>query len=162
MRTPINLLATLAIIAGIASVARTAGGDKPPRAIVVVVAKGSPVRSLSRAELRRCFTGDALVVEDVRLIPFNFPPGTPERIAFDQVVLGMSAEEVGRFWVDRKIRGESQAPRSLPTALHVTKVVAKFPGAISYVPIDQLTDDVVAVAIDGVLPSSPAYPIRLR
>ena len=129
---------------------------------MVVVAKGSKVTTVSRSELKRLFSGDTLVVNGDRLAPFNYPAGTPERIAFDRVILGMSPEEVGRFWVDRKIRGESQAPRSLPSALHVTKIVAKFPSAISYVPADQITADLVPVAIDGVLPSMAGYPIKVK
>jgi hypothetical protein len=136
--------------------------EKPPRALVVVVAKGSKIKSLTRAELRRCFSGDSLVVDDERLVPFNYAPGTPERLAFDEVVLGMSGEQVGRFWVDRKIRGDSPAPRALPSVVYVTKLVARFPNAISYVPADQLTPDLAVVAIDGVLPTSSQYPIVIR
>jgi hypothetical protein len=157
MRISLRLILTLAVLAVVVSAPRQATGDKPSHALVVVVARDSKVRSLSRAELRRCFTGSTVVVANVRVIPFNFPAGTPERVAFDHAVLGMSPEQVGRYWVDRKIRGESGAPRSLPSPLHVTKVVAKFAGAISYLPADQLTDDVVAVAIDGLAP----YPIRM-
>lgn len=162
MRAPSSMFATLAALTALAGAPRTATGERPTRALVVVVAKGSKVKSLTRAELRRCFSAEAVVIADARLIPFNYPPGTPERIAFDRAVLGMSEEEAGRFWVDRKIRGDSPAPRSLPSVLHVTKVVAKFPNAISYVPSDQLTADLVPVAIDGVLPSASSYPIRLR
>jgi hypothetical protein len=60
-------------------------------------------------------------------------------------LLGMSPDEVGRYWIDRKVRGQSAAPRSLPSAAHVAKVAAKFPGAIGYLPADQLTSDIQAV-----------------
>ena len=153
---------SLVLLAMAAIAARPAAADPRPRSLVVVVAKGSKVTNLSRADLKRAFSGDTIVVNGERLVPFNYPAGTPERIAFDRVILGMSAEQVGRFWVDRKIRGESQAPRSLPSALHVTKIVAKFPSAISYVPADQVTADVVAVAIDGVLPTAAGYPIKVK
>lgn len=130
------------------------------RALVVVVAKASKVKSLSKAELRRCFSGDAVVVNDVRLIPFNFAPGLPERLAFDRGVLGLSPEEVGRYWVDRKIRGERQAPRALPGAPTILRIVVHFPGAIGYVPADQVTDDVAVVQIEGLALTAVDAPLR--
>src|SRR4051794_7387847 len=84
--------------------------------LVVVVAKGSPVTSVSRSDLKRAFTGESVSVAGKTLVPFNANPGTPERTGFDKAVLGMSPDEVGRYWVDRKVRGQSAAPRSLPSA----------------------------------------------
>jgi hypothetical protein len=139
----------LALCALIGLTAAPATGA-PKRGLVVVVAKGSKVRSLTRAELKRCFTGEPVVIEGQRLHPFNFPPSSAERIAFDRAVLGMSPDEAGRFWVDRKIRGQSEPPRSLPSIAHVTKIVTKFAGAIGYLPADQVSADVMVIDIEGV------------
>ena len=129
--------------------------------LVVVVAKGSPIKSLSKAELKRAFLGESVSSKDTALVPFNSQPGSPVRAGFDQAILGMSPAEVGRYWVDRKVRGQSGAPRSLPSMAHVLKVVAKFPGAISYVPADQLTAAVQPVAIEGVAYTDPKYSIKV-
>lgn len=127
--------------------------------LVVVVAKGSSVTNVSRSDLKRCFTGETVSAGDRPLVPFNAAPNTPERSGFDKAVLGMSPDEVGRFWVDRKVRGQSAAPRSLPSSAHIAKVAAKFPGAIGYLPADQMTSDIQAVAIDGVPYTDPRYDI---
>lgn len=127
--------------------------------LVVVVAKGSGVTSISRADLKRCFLGEATTAAGKPLVPFNAAPSTPERAGFDRAVLGMSPDEVGRFWVDRKVRGQSAPPRSLP-ATHIVKVVAKFPNAIGYVPADQVTADLQPVAVDGIAPTDARYPIK--
>lgn len=129
--------------------------------LVVVVAKGSAVKSLSKSELKRIFLGATITSNDVTLVPFNSAPGSSPRVTFDQAILGMSAAEVGRYWVDRKVRGQSGAPRSLPSMAHVLKVVAKFPGAISYVPADQLNAGLQAVAIDGVAYTDAKYPLKV-
>jgi len=150
----IVVLVTVLLASGVA--------EGEPRPLVVVVAKGSTVKNLTRTELKRCFTSSPVVIDGERLVPFNYPPGTAERVAFDRLILGMSPEEVGRFWVDRKIRGESAAPRALPSVLHVVKIVAKFPAAVSYIPADQVTADLVIVAIDGVLPGAAGYLLRPR
>lgn len=127
--------------------------------LVVVVAKGSSVTNVSRGDLKRCFTGDSVSVGDKTLVPFNAAPNTPERAGFDKAVLGMSPDEVGRFWVDRKVRGQGAAPRSLPSPAHVAKVAAKFPGAIGYLTADQLTSDIQAVSVDGVPYTDAKYNI---
>jgi hypothetical protein len=94
------------------------------------------------------------------LVPFNSEPGTPARAAFDAAILGMTPAQVGRFWVDRKVRGQAPPPRTLPSLAHVVKVVAKFPNAISYVPADKLTPELQAVAIDGVAHTDARYALR--
>jgi hypothetical protein len=142
----------LALVRGTAR----AEGEK----LVVVVAKGSPVTSLSKSELKRCFLGEPLSAGGKTLVPFNSEPTKPVRAGFDSGVLGMSPSEVGRFWVDRKVRGQSAAPRSLPSIAHVVKVVAKFPNAISYVPASQLTPELQPVAIDGIAYTDARYSVR--
>jgi hypothetical protein len=138
----------LVLAIALATLGRPAGAD-PRRALVVVVAKDSKITGLSHAALRRCFKGETVEVDDLRLAPFNFAPGSSERIDFDRAVLGMSPEEVGRFWVDRKIRGQSPPPRALPSATYMAKIVARFPGAIGYLPADQVTAELKVIAIDG-------------
>jgi hypothetical protein len=158
MKTPIAyVLIAVALVLGFERPA-AADGKK----LVVVVAKGSQVTNISRADLRRCFTGEKVSPNGTTLIPFNASPNTPERVGFDQAVLGMSPDEVGRFWIDRKVRGESSAPRSLPTSAHVAKVAAKFPNAIGYLPEDALTSDIQAVAVDGVAYTDAHYNIVTR
>jgi hypothetical protein len=127
--------------------------------LVIVVAKGSSVTNISRGDLKRCFLGESVSAGGKTLVPFNATAGTPDRSGFDKAVLGMSPDEVGRFWVDRTVRGQSAAPRSLPSAAHIAKVAAKFPGAIGYLPADQMTSDIQAVAVDGVAYTDAAYNI---
>jgi hypothetical protein len=127
--------------------------------LVVVVAKGSTVTSISKSDLKHCFMGEATSTDGKPLVPFNAEPKTPERAGFDRGVLGMSPDEVGRYWVDRKVRGQASAPRSLPSVMHVQKVVAKFPNAISYLPVDQITADVQPVKIDGMAFTDAGYSL---
>lgn len=127
--------------------------------LVVVVAKGSSLTNISRADLKRCYLGDSVSGGGKTLVPFNAATNTPERTGFDKAVLGMSPDEVGRFWVDRKVRGQSAAPRALPSPAHMAKVAAKFPGAIGYLTEDQLTADIQAVQVDGVPYTDARYNI---
>jgi hypothetical protein len=147
------------LVIGLSLVVLGGAAHADDKKLVVVVAKGSSVTNISRGDLKRCFMSEPVSAGDKTLVPFNASPNSPDRIGFDKAVLGMSPDEVGRFWVDRKVRGQSAAPRSLPSAAHVAKVAAKFPGAIGYLPADQLTSDVQAVAVDGVAYTDAKYNI---
>lgn len=129
--------------------------------LVVVVAKGSELTNISRSDLKNCFLGSHVISGDKPLVPFNAAASSPERTAFDRAILGMTPDETGRFWVDRTVRGQSAAPRSLPSATHLAKVAAKFPNAIAYVPSDRLTPDVQAVKVDGLAYTDNRYPITV-
>ncbi len=129
-------------------------------ALAVVVARGSDVPNLSLPELRRIFTSQP--VSDGsgrRFVPFNFPPHSPERVGFDRILLGFSAEEVSQFWVDRKIRGQPGPPRSPDSVALLLKLVQRLPGAIAYVRVAQLPKGVQVVRVNGKLPSDPGYPL---
>jgi len=156
MNKPSILSFILSIIA-VTLLGRTALADG--KKLLVVVAKGSPVTNITRSDLKRAFTGDSVSAGGKPLVPFNASPGTPERTGFDKAVLGMSPDEVGRFWVDRKVRGQSAAPRSLPSAAHIAKVAAKFPDAIGYLAEDRMTPDIQAVSVDGVAYTDAKYDI---
>ena len=147
----------LSVVVGIALLGGSALADG--KKLVVVVAKGSSVTNISRSDLKHAFMGDSVEAGGKPLVPFNAQPNTPERTGFDKAVLGMSPDEVGRFWVDRKVRGQSAAPRSLPSPAHVAKVAAKFPGAIGYLTEDQMTPDIQAVSVDGVAYTDGKYNI---
>jgi hypothetical protein len=157
MKMPIASIGIALCIAALGGAAYADG-----KKLVVVVARGSSLTSISRGDLKRCFTGEPVSGGGKTLIPFNASINTPDRAGFDKAVLDMSPDEVGRFWVDRKIRGQSGAPRSLPSPAHIAKVAAKFPGAIGYLPADQLTSDIQAVAVDGVAYTDARYDIVSR
>jgi opacity protein-like surface antigen len=149
----------IALLSLLALAFATSAASAEHKKLVVVVVKGSGITNISKSDLKRCFLGDPVSGGGKTLVPFNAEARTAERSGFDQAVLGMSPDETGRFWVDRKVRGQSGAPRSLPTVLHVAKVVAKFPGAIGYVPADALTPDLQPVSIDGVAYTATSYSL---
>jgi hypothetical protein len=128
--------------------------------LAVVVAKTSSVQDISLSELRRVFTNEGDSDNSgQRYVPFNHPPHTTDRVAFDQIVLGMSADEVSQFWIDRKIRGLPGPPRSVDSLSLLLRLIGRFPGAISYARPAQLTAEVRAVRVNGKLPSDPDYPL---
>lgn len=132
-----------------------------PGPLVVIVGARSPLQEISLARLRAVFLGDA--VDDPsgrKLVPINQPGRTPDRVAFDQIVLRMTPDQVTSHWVDRRIRGQGSPPRSVDSVVTLQKLVAAFPGAIAYVRAEQLAAGVRAVRIDGRGHLDPDYPLK--
>lgn len=131
--------------------------------LAVVVAKASPVQDLSVTELKRIFTneGDS-DGSGQRYIPFNHPAHTTDRVGFDHVVLGMSADDVSQFWIERRIRGLPGPPRSVDSLSLLLRLIARLPGGIGYARPGQLTAEVRAVRVNGKLPNDPDYPLTFN
>jgi hypothetical protein len=129
--------------------------------LAVVVAPNSTLTQISLADLRRVFTSERIMDPDGNpLVPLNHPPKTPDRVGFDRTVLKMSAENVGRFWIDRRIRGAAGPPRTVDNVTMLRRFVAKVAGAIAYVRPAQLSTEVRAIRVEGKLPDEPGYPLR--
>jgi ABC-type phosphate transport system substrate-binding protein len=128
--------------------------------LAVIVSKDSPLSELSSAQLTRMYLGDLVDSGGRKLIPLNRAISTEERAIFDRLVLGKSPDEMARYWIDRKIRGQSGAPKAVEPVDVYERVVAKLDGAIGYVRASDVRGDVKVVRIDGKGPGDQGYPIR--
>lgn len=163
-RRVVSLLALVGLVlAALVSLAPRpvrAGNDV---ALAIIVSPTSKLSNVSMADLRRVFESERLTDPDgTKLIALNHPPKTVDRVGFDQVVLGMDPEAVGRFWIDRKIRGGNGPPRTVESLATLRRVVEKLPGAIGYIRPGQLSNEVRAIRVDGKLPEDPGYPVRYK
>ncbi|HEY6876479.1 MAG TPA: hypothetical protein VI299_00620 [Polyangiales bacterium] len=126
--------------------------------LAVVVGLSLEMHDMSLATLRSIFAGEAATAPDgKRFVPLNAPLKTYERELFDRKVLGLAPDDVSRFWIDRRIRDEFQPPRTLPSAELGVRVVATYPGAITYVSSSIVGRGVRVLRIDGKLPSDSGY-----
>lgn len=101
----------------------------------VIVHGACAADRLTAHELEALFTRTQTRWDDgTPVIPLSFAAGTDARALFDRVVLRLAPDEVGRFWLDRRIRGLGLPPRQVPSASLMQQVVANLPGAIGYAP----------------------------
>jgi hypothetical protein len=162
-----RLLPLLALLSGLL-LGLLVFAPRPVRAgsdvsLAVIVAPSSKLTNISLADLRRVFQSERLTDPDGnRIIALNHPPKTVDRMGFDHAVMNMDADAVGRFWIDRKIRGGSGPPRTVESLATLRRVVEKLPGAIGYLRPGQLSNEVRAVRVDGKLPEDPGYPLHYR
>jgi len=107
----------------------------PSLDLAVIVNPATRVSHMSAVEMETMFTRAQTRWSDgTPIVPLNAPPGTEARIAFDRAVLRLNPDDVGRFWIDRRIRGLGLPPRQLAEPGSVMRVVEKLNGTISYVP----------------------------
>jgi hypothetical protein len=150
------LVAALGALIGGLSLAAAAPLRAADPPLVVVVAASNPIQDISRTSLRRSFLGEPTSGPGGKLIPLNQAPGTPARIEFDRVVLGLEPDDVARFWIDQRIRGLGGAPRAVPVAMLV-RVIPQLAGTIGYVRASELGPGLKAITIDGKKPGDPDY-----
>jgi len=154
-------LGSLAAIA-LGLVSGSSAGEPAEQALAVVVARDSPINDLSYFELRRLYLGDDLRGPGGnKLIPLNRDSKSAERIGFDRSVLGLSPEAAARYWIDRRIRGQSGPPKVVEPASVLQRVVARVPFTVTYVRREDVSSDVKIVRIDGKRPGDSGYPVRL-
>lgn len=102
---------------------------------IVVIVNSQNQAALSLADLATIFTTRKQTWDGgKRIVPFNFPAKHEVRVAFDRAVLEMNADEVARYWIDRRIRGGNPPPKQVNNARLIVRLVEKLDGAIGYVP----------------------------
>jgi hypothetical protein len=142
VRTRRDLLLWLGAL-GLAPATARAGASE----LVVVVHPGVARSVLDELELEAIFTTSKRFWSGSQsIVPFNLPPRGDERVSFDHAVLRMDPDDVGRFWLDRRVRGGPPPPRQAPDPLTVVRLVARLEGAIGYAPVGLPLADVRVVA----------------
>jgi len=128
--------------------------------LVPIISERSRLTNIDLNELRRIFLGYAEQDPDGRvLIPLNHPPGADARTRFDRVLLGFGPDDAAKYWVDQRIRGARLPPRTAAPEHLLQRVVAKLPGAISYVHAGTIMPGVRALTIDGRSVGQAGYPL---
>lgn len=138
----------------------TANADAAaPVRLQVLVTKSSNLQNVSFSDLRQLFRGRTLTLGGQTSVPFNHPPRAPDRVLFDRLVLNMGPDETARYWVDQKIRGSGGAPRTADSVGALLRLLARLPGAISYVREGFSSPDLKVLSIDGRFPKDSGYPL---
>lgn len=114
---------------------------------VLIINKESPIKSLSKKELKRIYLKKRHFWGEMKLTALNLPPNSTLRQDFEHNVLGMSAKELESYWMRQHYRGQ-RPPYRLKSAQSVLIFVKKVKGAIGYIP-RSLVDKSVRVIYRG-------------
>jgi hypothetical protein len=102
--------------------------------MVVIVNASNPATTLTAQQVKHYFlkkTGAWQNGEKVR--PVDREGQSPERAAFLAKVLGLSSDELMRYWLERQYASAEHPPASVPDEASIVKFVAFFKGGIGFV-----------------------------
>ena len=139
---------------------RTAAETTAPLAIVV--SRSNPVDAVSFADLKRIFLGNRTYWPNGRRITILMrEPCDPERNFVLHGICGMSEEQFKTHFLHGLYTGEILvSPKILDASAGVKKFIFNVPGAIGYLPLDELDDSVKVLRIDERLPGEKGYRLR--
>jgi ABC-type phosphate transport system substrate-binding protein len=121
------------------------------RSFVVVVNKANPVKSLTVVELQRIFMKQTRMWPHAEsMVPVDWDATSEIRQAFSRQVLNRSVREMAEFWVQQSITQGLAPPSTQKSSRAVLRFVASVPGAISYVPPNEVDDSVNIVKVTGI------------
>jgi hypothetical protein len=135
--------------------------DNPAETLAIVVNQANPVQALTLAELRRIFMLDTQTWPNGRKITVVLrEKGQPEREEAIRLVCDMSEVDYDHHILFQTFRGSiGWGPRSIMSAKAMLRFIFNVPGAIGYVPADDVEGTKV-LRIDGFPPADPGYPLR--
>ena len=119
--------------------------------LVLVANKSVSESNLSKQDLRRIFLGEMQSWKNGdKLIAINLPANNPLRQSFQNKVLGITVEELQKFWSDEQIKGNIVKPPVNQSSTKAVKLfVSKIPGAVGYIPASEVDDTVKIITVDG-------------
>jgi hypothetical protein len=131
---------------------------QPKLPLFIVTKQSSPLRELSLRELKRLYLGEYVASPDGgKLIPLNHAEGSPERLGFERAILGMSPDQLVRFWIDRRIRGQSGPPKTVSSPELLRRAVAAVDYTVTYLRAVEADSELKVVLIDGKQPGDDGY-----
>jgi ABC-type phosphate transport system substrate-binding protein len=139
-------------IAAVLLLASVSAPGAPQLTFRIIVHRDNPVAALTLPELQRIFrkqtrmwpTGESVV-------PVDWDATSPVRADFSDKVMRRSVREMAEFWVQQNITQGLTPPTTLKSTRAVLRFVASVPGAIAYVPTDEVDDTVKRLDVKGLL-----------
>ena len=130
-----------------------------PGPLAVVANRDNPITGLSLEELRRLYLGATTIFANKeRVILLEYRPAA-ER--FYQAALAMSDDRVRRHWIRRVFAGEvGTPPDGYQSSDELTSYVSAHPGAIAFVPADNVGTKVKLIPVEGKRPGDPGYRLQ--
>jgi phosphate transport system substrate-binding protein len=131
-------------------------------ALAIIVHRSNPVDHLTVRELSRIFMFETQTWGNGRRITVVLrEKGQPERSEAIRMICGISEGQYDRHILLQTFRGAiNRGPREILSASAMLRFVFNVPGAIGYVPANEVDDTIKVLRIDGLLPDAAAYPLR--
>ena len=130
--------------------------------MAVIAHPDVPLSELTRAELRRILLGDReFWSPGLRVTLFIRAPIAVERDAAIRDVCQMTEAQFRQHWIAKVFRAETPSgPKIVYSPEMALDQVSRTRGAISVVPVAQVTNRVKVLRIEGRSPGQPGYRLK--
>lgn len=162
LRAPLLCVCAWLLFAGAASAQAQGGAATQATAVAIVVHPETEVDNLTFQELRAIFRGERQFWDDGRRVTLlmRAPVAAERRLVLDKIY-GMNEAEFREYWIGKMFRAEVAAgPKLVYSADMARDLVTVIPGAITFVPVNEVSSETKVVRIDGKLPNEDGYPLR--
>lgn len=131
-------------------------------AVAIVVHPETEVENLTLEELKSIFRGDRQFWDDGRRVTLlvRAPVAAERQMILDRIY-EMDENQFREYWIGKMFRAEVAAgPKLVYSADMARELVTVIPGAITFVPVSDVSSETKVVRINGLLPSDEGYPLR--
>jgi len=152
-------LLVAALLAPLAVAPASAQSDQ---AVAIVVHPATDVDNLTFSQLRSIFRGEVQFWDDGRRVTLlmRAPAAAERSLVLDRIYV-MDEDAFREYWIAKMFRAEvASGPKLVYSADMARDLVTVIPGAITFVPVSDVSSDSKVVRIDGMLPGDTNYPLR--
>lgn len=130
--------------------------------VAIVVHPSTRVDNLSFDDLRRIFRGDQQFWGDgSRITLLVRAPVAQERKLVLEKIYRMSEEGFRQYWIAKMFRAEiASGPKLVYSSEMARELIAAIPGAIGFLPANDVGEGVKVVRVNGRLPHERGYILR--
>lgn len=160
MRIRALTVAAIAVLATVALASPVAAQE--PFSIAIVAHPTVAAEDLSFLELRKIFLGERQFWRDnQRIVLLVRSPVAQERDIVLKKIYRMEEAEFKQYWIAKVFRAEvSSKPKTVVSSDMTRELVAALPGAIGFLPSDQVGPSMKVLRINGKLPGEPGYSLQ--
>ena len=160
-RASIRRLAIMGAIT-LASALGTRGALAQDAAIAIVTNSRTTASDLSFLKLRKIFLGEKQFWDDnSRIVLLVRAPVARERDVVLTKIYRMGEAEFQQYWIAKVFRAEvSSKPKIVYSTDMTRELVIALPGAIAFLPADEVGSGMKVLRINGKLPGEAGYPLQ--
>jgi ABC-type phosphate transport system substrate-binding protein len=131
-------------------------------AIAIVTNPRTAVSDISFLELRKIFLGEMQFWGDnSRIVLLVRAPVARERDIVLSKIYRMGEAEFQQYWIAKVFRAEvSSKPKIVYSSDMTSELVTALPGAIGFLPLDEVGPGMKVLRINGKLPGETGYPLQ--
>ena len=118
--------------------------------LVLVTHSGSPINKLTQVQVRMIYLKKKRFWSEMKLVALNLPPQNLLRKTFEHEIINMNSTQLDNYWIKQHYKGY-RPPYRVESVESMILFIKKVEGAIGYIPISKVDQDLKVIYEDGEL-----------